>query len=269
MSKSKAWIWPIYKGRSLLRRTYGLKCSIYITKLFLSLTSVVLAQKCLIIIYDYKKNSINIHLGSFAAKISNQPLKRRNQLSFILLSMHISSERNVARLRVDQYHPINLFRGFLWPKSFGDTQKKCHILRSTRKYELSFFRHTQPNAMEQKDSDKFTDLMEITSSQLFVYLSRWNFDDIGVKRLYFVLKVIRNVFSFGIEFLENKDIDIFIHFIKIDFIKWYIYHAYFWPISTSWFRRFGTGYIVRNGEWCIFVNNSVISALFPLKLRVF
>ena len=81
-------------------------------------------------------------------------------------------------------------------------------------------------------------------------------------------KVIRHVFGFGIEFLENKDIDIFGHFMVIDFITRYSYHTYFSPISTSWYRRFGTGCIVRNGEWRIFVNYSVFSALFPLKLRV-
>ena len=32
------------------------------------------------------------------------------------------------------------------------------------------------------------------------------------------IKVIRHVFGFGIEFLENKDIGIFEHFIVIDFI---------------------------------------------------
>ena len=47
------------------------------------------------------------------------------------------------------------------------------------------------------------------------------------------LKVIRHVFGFGIEFFENKDIDIFGHFIVIDFIKRYNYHAYFSPFSTS------------------------------------
>ena len=81
-------------------------------------------------------------------------------------------------------------------------------------------------------------------------------------------KVIRHVFGFGIGFLETKVIGIFGHFIGIDFIKRYSYHTYFWPISTSWFRRFGTGCIVRNGEWRIFVNYSVFSALFPLKLYV-
>ena len=35
-----------------------------------------------------------------------------------------------------------------------------------------FFRHTQPDVVEQNDSEKLTDLMEITSSQVFVYLSR-------------------------------------------------------------------------------------------------
>ena len=41
------------------------------------------------------------------------------------------------------------------------------------------------------------------------------------------IKVIRHVFGFWIEFLENKDIDIFRHFIVIDFIKRYSYHTYF------------------------------------------
>ena len=80
--------------------------------------------------------------------------------------------------------------------------------------------------------------------------------------------LIRHVFGFGIEFLENKDIGIFGHIIVIDFIKRYSYHTYFSPISTSWFRRYGTGCIVRSGEWRIFVNYSVFSALFPLKLHV-
>ena len=48
-----------------------------------------------------------------------------------------------------------------------------------------------------------------------------------------VIKVIRHVFGFGIEFLENKDICIFAHFILIDFIKRLSYHTYFSPISTS------------------------------------
>ena len=54
-------------------------------------------------------------------------------------------------------------------------------------------------------------------------------------------KVIRHVFDFGIEFLENKDIGIFGHFMVIDLIKRYSYHTYFSPISTSWYRRFGGG----------------------------
>ena len=46
-----------------------------------------------------------------------------------------------------------------------------------------FFRHTQPDVVEQHDSKKITDLMEITSSQVFVYISRCNFDDIKVKKI--------------------------------------------------------------------------------------
>ena len=82
------------------------------------------------------------------------------------------------------------------------------------------------------------------------------------------LKAIRHVFGFGIEFLKNKDIGIFGHFIVIDFIKKYSYHTYFSPILTSRFRRFGTGCIVRNGERRIFANYSVFSALFSLKLSI-
>ena len=48
-----------------------------------------------------------------------------------------------------------------------------------------------------------------------------------------IVKAIRHVFGFGIEFFENKDIGTFGHFIVIDFIKWYSYHTYFSPISTS------------------------------------
>ena len=79
---------------------------------------------------------------------------------------------------------------------------------------------------------------------------------------------LRHVFGFGIEFLENKDIGIFGHFIVIDFIKRYSHHMYFSPISTSWFCRFGTRCIVHNGEWRIFFNYSKFSALFSLKLRI-
>ena len=84
----------------------------------------------------------------------------------------------------------------------------------------------------------------------------------------FMINVIRHVFGFGIEFLEQTDICIFGHFIVIDFIQQYSYHTYLSPISTFWFRRFGTECIVRNGEWHIFVNYYVFSALIPLKLRV-
>ena len=54
----------------------------------------------------------------------------------------------------------------------------------------------------------------------------------------------------------------------IDFIMWYSYHTYFSPIQTSWYRQLGAGCIVRNGKWRLFVNYSVFTALFPLKLRV-
>ena len=42
-------------------------------------------------------------------------------------------------------------------------------------------------------------------------------------------KVIRHVLGFGIEFLENKDIGIFGHFMVIDFITQYSSHTYFSP----------------------------------------
>ena len=48
-----------------------------------------------------------------------------------------------------------------------------------------------------------------------------------------MFKVIRHVSGFGIEFLENKDIGTFGHFIVIDFIKRYSYRMYYSPISTS------------------------------------
>ena len=53
-----------------------------------------------------------------------------------------------------------------------------------------------------------------------------------------------------------------------DFSTRYTCHAYFSPISTSLYRRFGAGCIVHNGEWHIIVNYSVFSALFSLKLRI-
>ena len=77
-----------------------------------------------------------------------------------------------------------------------------------------------------------------------------------------------HVFGFGIEFLENKDICIFGHFMVIQFITQDSYHTNFSPFSTSWYRRFGTWYIVHNGGWHIFVNYSVSSALFHMKLCI-
>ena len=55
---------------------------------------------------------------------------------------------------------------------------------------------------------------------LFIRIIKFNPD-------FTMIKVIRHVFGFGIEFLENKDIGIFGHFIVIDFIKRYSYHTYF------------------------------------------
>ena len=91
---------------------------------------------------------------------------------------------------------------------------------------------------------------------------------VNIITLYLHFKVIQHVSGFGIEFLENKDIDIFGHFMIIDFIMWYSSHTYISPISTSWCRWFGNGCIAGNGEWLIFVNYSVFSALFPLKLHI-
>ena len=85
--------------------------------------------------------------------------------------------------------------------------------------------------------------------------------------MYF-FNVIWHVLGFGIDFLKNKDLGIFGHLMVIDFITQYSYYTYFSPIPTSWFRLIGIGCIVRDGEWPIFVNYSVFSALFPLKLRV-
>ena len=39
--------------------------------------------------------------------------------------------------------------------------------------------------MEQNDLEQFTDLMEITSWQVFVYVYSLNFDDIRVKKIIF------------------------------------------------------------------------------------
>ena len=56
---------------------------------------------------------------------------------------------------------------------------------------------------------------------------------INVFLFYNSFKVIRHVFGFGIEFLENKDIGIFGQFMVIDFITRYSSHTYFSPFSTS------------------------------------
>ena len=45
------------------------------------------------------------------------------------------------------------------------------------------------------------------------------------------IKVIRHVFGFGIEYLENKDINIFGHFMVIDFMTRYSSHTYFSPFQ--------------------------------------
>ena len=55
---------------------------------------------------------------------------------------------------------------------------------------------------------------------------------------------------------------------EIDFIMRYSYYIYFAHTSTSRYRWFGTGCIVRNGQQRIFVNYSLFSALFLLKLRI-
>ena len=47
------------------------------------------------------------------------------------------------------------------------------------------------------------------------------------------IKVIRHVFGFRIELLENNDIGIFGHFMAIDLITRYICPMYFSPIPTS------------------------------------
>ena len=54
-----------------------------------------------------------------------------------------------------------------------------------------------------------------------------------IYRIFFYLKVIRHVFGSWIEFLENKDIGIFGHFMVIEFITRYSSHTYFSPFSTS------------------------------------
>ena len=76
------------------------------------------------------------------------------------------------------------------------------------------------------------------------------------------MRVTRHDNGFGIKFIENRDIGIFSHCMVFDYMTQYRYNTYFIPISTSWFRRFGTGCIVRNGEWRMFENTSVFSARF-------
>ena len=121
----------------------------------------------------------------------------------------------------------------------------------------------------QKCLNDYCPLQQPFSLTLSFYLQySWFQSQIKIFVLYNMIKVIRHVFGFGIEFLENKDIDIFGYFMVIYFITRYSSHTYFSPFSTSWYCRFGAGCIVRNGEWHIIVNYSVFSALFSLKRRI-
>ena len=54
----------------------------------------------------------------------------------------------------------------------------------------------------------------------------------------------------------------------IDVITRYSLYTYFNLFQLPDIVDFGTGCIVRNGEWDISVNYSVSSSLFPMKLRV-
>ena len=56
------------------------------------------------------------------------------------------------------------------------------------------------------------------------------------------------VFGFGIEFLQNKNIAMFLNFMVNDFITRYGYHMLISPISTYWYHRSGTGCIACNRE---------------------
>ena len=64
--------------------------------------------------------------------------------------------------------------------------------------------------MQQNDSEKFTDLMEITSPQVFVYLSRWNFDDTRVKKIIYyasyslIVQLLLKVKTLNVSRLQTK-----------------------------------------------------------------
>ena len=53
----------------------------------------------------------------------------------------------------------------------------------------------------------------------------------SVTKNMFIIKVIRHVFGFGIEFLKNEDIGMYGHFMVIDFITRYSSHTYFYPFQ--------------------------------------
>ena len=64
--------------------------------------------------------------------------------------------------------------------------------------------------MEQNDLEKFTDLMEITSSQVFVHLFRKNFDDIMIKKIIFyaqyllIVQMLLKVTTLNVSRLQTK-----------------------------------------------------------------
>ena len=76
-------------------------------------------------------------------------------------------------------------------------------------------------------------------------------------------------FWLWVEFFEYMYIDIFSHFMAFDNITCYSYHMLISSISTSLYCRFRTWCIVSNGEWQIFVDNSILTGLLSMKLCVF
>ena len=67
----------------------------------------------------------------------------------------------------------------IYPRELRLNKGKYTCILRTKKHP------TQPDVIEKNDSEKITDLIEITSSQVFAYLSRWNFDDIRLKQIIF------------------------------------------------------------------------------------
>ena len=161
--------------------------------------------------------------------------KRRYKSRFIsnlspcsttILSKHITSTLTAVKEHVMKYSETALSNSnvkFCW-----SNKKSSEVIEKLR------LRHFQCSQVSPFDfSTLYTSVPHDLITAKALSLVNWCFNGESKYYLCTSLKVIRHVFGFGIEFRENKDIVIFGYFILIDFIKWYCYHTYFSPISTS------------------------------------